>query len=242
MRSGDHLDHGGDPIGLDPGDDPGEPVARRLGDDRSVGGRPPALVEEPADLIDVDQALAAVGPFHAEPALGLPAAKGLDRDAEHLGGLADPEAGRDVRGRLCHTAEYHAFRRQMSRCSWTCEQERPGTTYLSRRSRRTRSRTSRQTMRECSVAARRRRRVGCGHGYLTRSLRRFVGACWRRLSPRRVRRGCRRPTRIARHPAAQWPARALSRRADCSIAWRTGLVESPTVRVVADPSRRDRRR
>ena len=49
----------------------------------------PALVEEPRDLLDVDQALAALGALHREAALGLPAPQGLDRDAEHLGRLAD---------------------------------------------------------------------------------------------------------------------------------------------------------
>ena len=93
---------------LDAGDDAGEPVASRLGDDRPVGRRLSALVEQPRDLVDLDEALAAVGSFHPKAALALPPAERLDRDPEHLGRLADA----DPRGRLftdlCHTAEYHS--------------------------------------------------------------------------------------------------------------------------------------
>ena len=98
---------------LDPRDDPGEPVARGLGDDRPVGGGLPAFIEQPADLFDLDQALAALGSLHPEAAFGLPAAKGLDRHAEHLGSLAHAEArGQDV----------HAFvpYRGVSAASATC--------------------------------------------------------------------------------------------------------------------------
>ena len=38
-----------------------------------------------------DEPLAAGGPGHRQAALGLPAAERLDGDAEHLGGLADPQ-------------------------------------------------------------------------------------------------------------------------------------------------------
>ena len=81
---------------LDPGDDAREPVARRLGDDRPVGRALAALVEQAGDLVDVDQALAALGALHPEPALGLPAPERLDRDAEHLGGLTDAQCGLPV--------------------------------------------------------------------------------------------------------------------------------------------------
>ena len=54
----------------------------------------------------VDEALAASGPLHPEPALGLPAAERLDRHAEHLGGLADADPERRLIMDFVHTAEY----------------------------------------------------------------------------------------------------------------------------------------
>ena len=72
---------------------------------RSVDGLA-ALVEQPADLVDLDQALAALGALHPQAALGLPAPERLDRHAEHLGGLTHADAGAGAFVRLRHTAEY----------------------------------------------------------------------------------------------------------------------------------------
>ena len=101
------LDDGGDAVLLDPGDDPGEPVARGLGDDRAVGRGAAALREEPGDLRDVTMRWLP-SCVHAQPALGLPAPERFDGDAQHLGGLADAQAG--VIGSCCsgHTAEVSA--------------------------------------------------------------------------------------------------------------------------------------
>ena len=73
-----------------------------------------ALGQEPGDLLDRHEALAAVGAVHAQAALLLPATERLDGDAEHLGGVAHPDAG--VIGSCCsgHTAEVSAFRGIMS--------------------------------------------------------------------------------------------------------------------------------
>ena len=92
MRAGDHLDDRGDSVHLDPGDDPREPVSRGLGDDGSIGRCLAALIEEAADLVEVDQALTAVGALHPEASLGLPSSKGFHGHAEHLGGLAHTQA------------------------------------------------------------------------------------------------------------------------------------------------------
>ena len=112
---------------LDAGDDAGEPVAGRLGDDRSIRRRLPALVEEPRDLLDLDEALAAFGSFHPKAALALPPAERLDGDPQHLGSLADA----DTRGRLftdlCHTAEYRAPAAFVSRSSARGDEGRSGT-------------------------------------------------------------------------------------------------------------------
>src|SRR5450759_2070560 len=48
VRAGENLDDGHHPIALDPGDDPGEPVTGRLGDDRSVWRRATPLRQQPA--------------------------------------------------------------------------------------------------------------------------------------------------------------------------------------------------
>ena len=71
---------------------PGEPVAGGLRDDGSVRRRLAALVEQAADLFDLDEPLAALGPLHPESPLGLPAPQRLDRYTQHLGGLTHPQA------------------------------------------------------------------------------------------------------------------------------------------------------
>ena len=58
VRAGEDLDDGRDPVRLDPGDDAGEPVAGRLGDDRPIGRGLPPLAEQPRDLADLDEPLA----------------------------------------------------------------------------------------------------------------------------------------------------------------------------------------
>src|SRR4029077_17587817 len=92
VRPGDDLDDGRHAVTLDPRDDPGEPVAGRLGHDRSIRRGPATLVEQSGHVADVDESLAAPGPGHPQTAVGSPAPEGFDRDPEHLGGLAHPEA------------------------------------------------------------------------------------------------------------------------------------------------------
>ncbi len=69
-----------------------------------------ALIEEPADLVHVDDPLAALGSLHPESALGLPASQRLDGHTEHLGRLADAQACAGTFVRSCHTAEYQVLR------------------------------------------------------------------------------------------------------------------------------------
>ena len=123
VRTGDHLDDRRHPILLDAGDDAREPVSGGLRDDRSIGRRLAALIEEPADLVEVDHALAALGSLHPESSLGLPASQRLDRHTEHLGGLAHAKA---PPGRSCVCViplSISAMRAHVSRVFRTCTQE-----------------------------------------------------------------------------------------------------------------------
>src|SRR5262245_24097094 len=57
---GDDLHDRRDAVTFDARDDALEPVARRLGDDRPFAREPAPLVEQPLDLLDVDESLAAL--------------------------------------------------------------------------------------------------------------------------------------------------------------------------------------
>ena len=81
-----------------------------------------ALIEQPAHLADLDQALAALGALHPEAALGLPASERLDRDLEHLGGLADAQASGRLFVALRSYRGVSAFVGDMSRSSGACTQ------------------------------------------------------------------------------------------------------------------------
>ena len=115
MGPGLDLDDGRDAIALDPGHDAREVVAGGLGDDRPRGRRASPFLEEPRDLLDLDEPLAALGALHREAAFGLPAPERLDGDAEHLGRLADPDPGWRFSAQFRHTAEYCRSRHAMSR-------------------------------------------------------------------------------------------------------------------------------
>ena len=67
-----------------------------------IGRRAPALGQQARTSDIGDQALAALGALDAEPAVGLPAAEGVDGDLEHLGGLADAQADVDGRWIVVH--------------------------------------------------------------------------------------------------------------------------------------------
>ena len=106
VRAGLDLDDRCDAVLLDPGDDAGEPVARRSGDDGALDGRLATLVHEPGDLVHLDQPLAALRAGHREAAVGLPATERLDRHAEHLGGLPDAQTAAFRSGRSSIPRKY----------------------------------------------------------------------------------------------------------------------------------------
>src|SRR6476661_4311084 len=106
VRARDDLYDGRDPIAFDPRHDAGKPIAGRLRDDRPISGRSSAFLDQPGDLVDVEESLATLGSLHSHLALGLPATKGLDRDVEHLGRLADADSGAWRRKCSVHTDEY----------------------------------------------------------------------------------------------------------------------------------------
>src|SRR5437879_9523554 len=106
MRASDHLDDGRDAIALDARDDAREPIAGGLRDDRPVARRPSTLVEQARHVVDLDEPLTAGRTLHPEPALGFPAPERLDRDLEHLGRLAHPEARAGRLRVLSHPEEY----------------------------------------------------------------------------------------------------------------------------------------
>ena len=116
MRARLDLDGGGEAVALDLGDDAGEAVAGAGGGDRFVAA---ALGEQASDLRGRDDALAARRAVDAELAVALPAAEGLDADAERLGGFADAircrfrSSGARLlrRGEWCVTAFVSAGRR-----------------------------------------------------------------------------------------------------------------------------------
>src|SRR4029079_19224931 len=109
------LDHGCDPVTLDPSDDAGETVAGRLGDDRPVGRSPAPFLEETGHFVDLDQPLSTVRPLHPQPAVRFPAPQCLDRDPEHLGRLADADAWGRIVLSLRHTEEYGSNQADVSR-------------------------------------------------------------------------------------------------------------------------------
>jgi hypothetical protein len=89
MGPGENLDDGGDPIALDARDDAGELIPRRSGDGRPTRPGAPPLREEPGDLGERDDSLAAGGAAEGHPAVRFPSAERLDGDTEHLGRLTD---------------------------------------------------------------------------------------------------------------------------------------------------------
>src|SRR4051794_31546381 len=92
MRSGEDLDDSGNAILLDPRHDAREAVARRLGDDRSIGARLASLADEPRDLRDRHESLAARGPDRRESAGLGPPSNGVHGHAQHLRRAPDPNA------------------------------------------------------------------------------------------------------------------------------------------------------
>src|SRR4051794_35073867 len=125
MRPRDDLDHGSDAVPLDAGDHARKPVPCGLGDDRTVGLRLPALAEQARDLVDTYKPLAAIGPFHPESAVGLPAPERLDRHPEHLRSLTDPQPGSGWSRFPRHTEEYRSDNGRMSRGSPSRGSNRP---------------------------------------------------------------------------------------------------------------------
>ena len=84
MGTGHDLDCRRDAIALDPGHDTEELIPCRLGDDRPVDAARRRLGEQPTDLADRHQSLAASAAFERQAAFLAPATEGLDPDAEQL--------------------------------------------------------------------------------------------------------------------------------------------------------------
>src|SRR5215207_949446 len=92
VGAGLELDLGHDLVLDDPGDDPLEPVAGRLGDHLVTVGQMPVAAHELGQGGPVDHPLAPLGPPGTQAAGVGPAADRVHADPEQLGHLADPVA------------------------------------------------------------------------------------------------------------------------------------------------------